>query len=48
MQIWVIVPSELYLPDGYYCEGLKGTDSVKLTCNLDRSTNTIVITDAVT
>lgn len=48
MRILITVPSTIYIPDNVTCIGVAGVDTRDLTCILDRTANTLNITNGFT
>lgn len=48
MRILITVPSTIYIPENVTCIGVAGVDNKDLTCVIDRSANTLNITNGFT
>lgn len=48
MRILITVPSTIYIPDNVTCIGIAGVDNKDLTCIIDRTANTLNITNGFT
>ena len=48
MRILITVPSTIYIPENVTCIGVAGVDNKDLTCVIDRSANTLSITNGFT
>jgi hypothetical protein len=48
MRILITVPSTIYIPDNVTCIGVAGVDTKDLNCIIDRSANTLNVTNGFT
>jgi len=48
MRILITVPNTIYIPDNVTCIGIAGVDTKDLTCIIDRTGNTLNITNGFT